>query len=61
MSTYVNALTATGGTNSNAMPLPRHMASVIDPAENTAHLNKNGLTPDKYIVFMTDGDIQLQL
>ncbi len=55
VSTYVNALTATGGTNSSAA-FKAAYNKLSDPAENTAHLNKNGLTPDKYIVFMTDGN-----
>ncbi|APO69213.1 Tad-like/von Willebrand factor A domain-containing protein [Rhizobium gallicum] len=55
VSTYVNALTATGGTDSSDA-FKTAYGKIIDPAENTAHLNKNGLTPDKYIVFMTDGN-----
>ncbi|APO76282.1 Tad-like/von Willebrand factor A domain-containing protein [Rhizobium etli 8C-3] len=55
VSTYVNVLTATGGTDSSDA-FKAAYNKLVDPAENAAHLNKNGLTPDKYIVFMTDGN-----
>lgn len=52
---FVNTLTADGGTNSSdAFKLAYE--SVTAATEITAHKNKNGQTPAKYIVFMTDGD-----
>lgn len=51
---YVEALTATGGTNSTAA-IQAAYNGLIAASENQAHLTKNGLVPAKYIVFMTDG------
>jgi uncharacterized protein YegL len=51
----VKALTATGGTDSSDA-MAKAYAKVIDASEDTAHKNKNGQTPSKFIVFMTDGD-----
>jgi Flp pilus assembly protein TadG/uncharacterized protein YegL len=54
--TYVNALTATGGTSSTDA-FKRAYNSIIPSSENTAHEKMNGeKNPGKYIVFMTDGD-----
>jgi Flp pilus assembly protein TadG/uncharacterized protein YegL len=54
-STYVNALAATGGTASgNAFKTA--YGRVTAATEDTAHKDKNGQVPTKYIVFMTDGD-----
>ena len=55
VTTYVNNLTATGGTDSSYAVKEAYM-SLHDSTEDTAHAAKNGQTPDKYIVFMTDGD-----
>jgi len=54
---YVNALTATGTTNS-APAFTIAYDSLMSPTENDAHKNKagNGQVPSKYIIFMTDGD-----
>ncbi len=52
---YVNALTATGGTDSSqAFKLAYN--KLASSAEDSAHKNKNGQVPTKYIVFMTDGE-----
>lgn len=52
--TYVNALSASGGTNSgNAFKTAYQALSAA--TETAAHVAKTGLTPAKYIVFMTDG------
>jgi Flp pilus assembly protein TadG/uncharacterized protein YegL len=53
--TYISKLTADGGTDSGAAFKTAYQA-LINSTENTAHLNKNGQVPSKYIVFMTDGD-----
>lgn len=53
--TYVQALTATGGTDSSDA-MARAYTDIIKSSEDTAHKNKNGQTPSKFIVFMTDGD-----
>ncbi len=53
--TYVKALTATGGTDSSAA-MARAYSDIADSSEDTAHKNKNGQDPSKFIVFMTDGD-----
>ncbi|MBO3762011.1 VWA domain-containing protein [Ciceribacter sp. L1K23] len=52
---YVNALSATGGTASTGAVKLAYQ-SLIKTSENTAHKNKNGQVPSKYIVFLTDGD-----
>lgn len=52
---YVKALTATGGTDSSDA-MARAYSDVSKTSEDTAHKNKNGQTPSKFIVFMTDGD-----
>lgn len=52
---YVNALTANGGTSStNAFK--QAVTSLTASTEDSAHKAKNGQVPSKYIVFMTDGD-----
>jgi len=53
--TYVRALTATGGTDSSGA-MSRAYQEVIKTSETTAHKNKNGQDPSRFIVFMTDGD-----
>jgi Mg-chelatase subunit ChlD len=52
---YVQALTATGGTDSSGA-MARAYSDVAKTSEDTAHKNRNGQTPSKFIVFMTDGD-----
>lgn len=52
---YVNALTASGRTDSSAA-FKKAYDSLVDPKEDKAHQDKTGQTPTKYIVFMTDGD-----
>jgi Flp pilus assembly protein TadG/uncharacterized protein YegL len=52
---YVQALTATGGTDSSDA-VARAYTDVSSSLEDTAHKNKNGQTPSKFIIFMTDGD-----
>ncbi len=52
---YVQALTATGGTDSSDA-MARAYRDVSSGNEDTAHKNKNGQDPSKFIVFMTDGD-----
>ncbi len=53
---YVNALTATGGTDSSSAMATAYNA-LAGSGENTAHQKMNGETsPSKFIVFMTDGD-----
>jgi Flp pilus assembly protein TadG/uncharacterized protein YegL len=53
--TYISKLTADGGTDSGLAFKTAYQA-LVAASENTAHLNKNGQVPSKYIVFMTDGD-----
>lgn len=53
--TYVNALTPSGGTSSTAA-FKAGVDGLLAVTENDAHLKKNGLTPEKYLVFMTDGE-----
>lgn len=53
--TYVNALPASGSTDSSAA-FAKAYADISAATENTAHKNKNGQVPTKYIVFMTDGE-----
>jgi Flp pilus assembly protein TadG/uncharacterized protein YegL len=52
---YVKALTATGGTDSSAA-MARAYSDVAKASEDTAHKAKNGQTPSRFILFMTDGD-----
>jgi Flp pilus assembly protein TadG/uncharacterized protein YegL len=53
--TYISKLTADGGTDSGLAFKTAYQA-LTKSSENTAHMNKNGQVPSKYIVFMTDGD-----
>ena len=53
--TYVNKLSASGYTNSSAA-FKNAYQKVSASTEDSAHKNKNGQKPSKYIVFMTDGD-----
>ncbi|UJW74660.1 VWA domain-containing protein [Rhizobium sp. SL42] len=53
---YVQALTATGGTDSSDA-MAKAYTEIIKSTEVDAHKNKNGnKSPGKFIVFMTDGD-----
>ena len=52
---YIKALTATGGTDSSLAFKTAYQA-LSASTEDSAHMNKNGQVPSKYIVFMTDGD-----
>lgn len=61
ITTYVNALTATGTTNSGGAFETSEKALIEKPSggktENDEHLAKNGQKdPSKFIVFMTDGE-----
>ncbi len=51
---YVNALTASGGTNSTPGFQIAYNA-LMSTTEDQAHMAKTGLVPSKYIVLMTDG------
>lgn len=53
--TYVNALTANGGTSST-QAFRQAVTSLHNVTEENEHKAKNGQVPSKYIVFMTDGD-----
>jgi len=53
--TFVNALPASGGTDST-QAFSWAFVKVSADSEVTAHLAKSGQKPDKFIVFMTDGD-----
>lgn len=53
--TYVQALIANGGTDSSGA-MARAYTDIMKSSEVTAHKNKNGQVPSKFIVFMTDGD-----
>lgn len=53
--TFVNALPASGGTDST-QAFNWAFGKVGADSEVTAHKNKSGQVPDKFIVFMTDGD-----
>ena len=55
VSNYVNALVASGGTDSSNA-FKQAYQSLTAATENSLHLSKNGQTPDKFIVFMTDGE-----
>lgn len=52
---YVNALTATGSTDSSKA-IAKAYSSLMDVKEDEVHRVKSGLVPKKFIVFMTDGD-----
>lgn len=52
---YVQALVADGGTDSSDA-MDRAYEDISKATEDTAHKNKNGQKPSKFIVFMTDGD-----
>ncbi|MBX4928061.1 TadE/TadG family type IV pilus assembly protein [Rhizobium binae] len=61
VSSYVNALQANGGTNSSGAMSTAYTSLTAknaagNDAEDAAHKLKTGQTPQKYIVFMTDGD-----
>jgi len=53
--TYVQELIANGGTDSSGA-MARAYSDIMKSSEDTAHKNKNGQIPSKFIVFMTDGD-----
>lgn len=55
--TYVNAIPAVpqGGTDSSGA-FAEAVKRLKDPSETTLHNTKNGKTPTRYIVFMTDGE-----
>jgi Flp pilus assembly protein TadG/uncharacterized protein YegL len=53
--TYISNLTASGGTDSG-LAFKTAYKALVATTEDTAHANKNGQVPSKYIVFMTDGD-----
>ncbi|HZG29167.1 MAG TPA: VWA domain-containing protein [Ensifer sp.] len=55
VSNYVNALVASGGTDSSNA-FKQAYQSLASATENSLHQTKNGQTPDKFIVFMTDGE-----
>jgi len=55
ISNYVNALTASGSTNS-AGAFANGYNALMAATENQAHKDKNGQIPTKYIIFMTDGE-----
>ena len=55
VSNYVNALVASGGTDSSAA-FKQAYQSLSSATENSLHQTKNGQVPDKFIVFMTDGE-----
>ncbi|OCO98081.1 MULTISPECIES: TadE/TadG family type IV pilus assembly protein [unclassified Ensifer] len=54
-STYVQNLVANGGTDSSDA-FKKAVDDLTLTTENDAHAAANGLTPQKYIVFMTDGE-----
>lgn len=53
--TYVNALAATGGTDSSDAFTSAYR-DLSGNTETKAHAQKTGAVPTKYIVFMTDGE-----
>jgi Flp pilus assembly protein TadG len=55
VSNYINALVASGGTDSSNA-FKQAYQSLASATENSLHQSKNGQTPDKFIVFMTDGE-----
>jgi Flp pilus assembly protein TadG/uncharacterized protein YegL len=52
---YISNLRADGGTDSG-LAFKTAYNAIKATTEDTAHANKNGQVPSKYIVFMTDGD-----
>lgn len=52
---YVNSLTASGGTSSTRA-FREAVTNLHNSREEDQHKAKNGQVPSKYIVFMTDGD-----
>lgn len=57
--TYVKALKPDGLTDSSAAMTEAYNTLKTTTgltSENSIHMNKNGLTPDKFIVLMTDGE-----
>ncbi len=52
---YVQALTATGGTESSTAMARAH-SDLMKSTEDSAHKNLNGQIPTRFILFMTDGD-----
>lgn len=55
VSTYVAAMSPGGGTSSTDA-FKAGVDAMVDPMENTYHLNKNGLVPKKFMILMTDGE-----
>lgn len=55
VSNYVNALVAGGGTDSSGA-FKQAYQSLASSTENSLHMTRNGQVPDKFIVFMTDGE-----
>jgi Flp pilus assembly protein TadG/uncharacterized protein YegL len=53
--TYISSLQADGGTDSG-LAFKTAYNAIKAATEDTAHADKNGQIPSKYIVFMTDGD-----
>lgn len=55
--TYASGMYASGGTAStNSVKWAFNQLKNSNVTEATAHANKNGQTPDRFILFMTDGD-----
>ncbi|MBW3098628.1 vWA domain-containing protein [Pseudohoeflea coraliihabitans] len=52
---FTDRLTASGGTSSWYSFFLAY-AALGDAIEDSSHLNKNGLTPDRIMIFMTDGN-----
>jgi len=52
---YIDKLTPTGGTSSTGA-FKVALDALLSGTEETEHQKKNGLTPNKAIVFMTDGE-----
>jgi von Willebrand factor type A domain. len=52
---YVKRLESDGGTSSTDA-FEEAVNALIKQSENSQHIGKNGLVPNKYIVFMTDGE-----
>lgn len=50
----VETLQANGNTSSTKA-FDQAYKALTDPMEITRHINENGVTPDRYILFMTDG------
>lgn len=53
--TYVNGLSASGGTSSTSA-FKAAVTALTAASETALHIAKSGITPKKYIVFMTDGE-----